>query len=84
MDQFVEFAANNLWLCIVIGVLILIVGDEVFGVTKGLFGDDADDYGFSRSARKETEEVSREAQQDFPDEDATVSFDDLMGPDNKR
>ena len=80
MDQLVDFVEANLWLCIVVGVIILIVGDEILGVTNGLFGDAADDYGFSRREKRDLEQVAREAQEEFPDEDDKVSVDDFLGP----
>ena len=80
MEQIAEFVQDNLWLCLVIGAVVLIVGDELFGVTKGLFGDAADDYGFSRGEQRDLEKVAREAREEFPDEKDTVSVDDFLGP----
>lgn len=43
MTAIAEFIQNNIWLCIGIGVVLVIVGDEVLGVSRSIFGDD-DDY----------------------------------------
>ena len=80
MEQIADFVRDNFWICLIVGFIILVVGDEVLGVTKGLFGDAADDYGFSRREQRDIEKTSREAQEDFPDEDDKVSLDDLLGP----
>lgn len=39
MNVIVEFVQNNIWLCLGIGVVVVIVADEVFGVTRNLLGD---------------------------------------------
>ena len=84
MLQLTEFIQENIWLCIGVGVVLIIVGDELFGVTKSLFGDDADDYGFSRSARLREEKMAEQAEEDFPEADDTVSVEDLLTPKNRK
>ena len=59
--------------------LVIVVGDEFLGVTKALFGDD-DDYGLSRGSRKKIEKISEEAERDFPEEEDSVSIEDMLSP----
>ncbi|MEL7465909.1 MAG: hypothetical protein AAFN79_17695 [Pseudomonadota bacterium] len=80
MDAFIDFATDNAWILLVLGVIAYIVGDEFFGFSKMLFGDDADSYGLERRSKEELEQIAKEAQRDFPDAKDTVSFDDMMGP----
>ena len=79
MQQVVDFIQENLWICIIVGFLVIVVGDEFLGVTKALFGDD-DDYGLSRGSRKKIEKISEEAERDFPEEEDSVSIEDMLSP----
>lgn len=85
MEQLLDFASDNAWLFLVAGVILFVVGDEMFGFSRMLFGDDEDNYGLERRSREDLERIAKEAQRDFPDSEDKVSFDDMMGPgDDKR
>lgn len=74
-----EFVRENIWLCVIIGVVIWIVLSEVFGLSQRVFGG-RDDYTEPREhPTPEMERAARQAQQDFPDEEDKVSFDDFLG-----
>ena len=43
MDEFYSLFLNNIWLFIGLGVVLVIVLDELLGLSRGMFGDDTDD-----------------------------------------
>lgn len=43
MEALAEFVRANLWLCLGAGVVIVIVGDEILGLSRALFGDAPED-----------------------------------------
>ncbi|MEL6793731.1 MAG: hypothetical protein AAFU55_04890 [Pseudomonadota bacterium] len=84
MEQLLDFASDNVWLFLVAGVILFVVGDEMFGFSRMLFGDDEDTYGLERRSREDLERIAKEAQRDFPDSEDKVSFDDMMGPGDEK
>ncbi len=43
MDEFYNLFLNNIWLFIGLGVVLVIVLDELLGLSRGMLGDDTDD-----------------------------------------
>ncbi len=87
MSGLSDFVANNIWLCIVVGVIAIIVIDEVLGLTRSIFGDNMDNAPATPQAR------ARDEAEDFVDpidalqkeeEDAEVTVDDLLTPPRKK
>ena len=42
MDEFYNLFLNNIWLFIGLGVVLVIVLDELLGLSRGMLGDDTD------------------------------------------
>lgn len=82
MAQLIEFIESNLWLCLIVGVIAWIVADELFGISRGMFGDEdaADTYGLSRRDERAEEKMRREAEADFPEESDNVPVEDFLTP----
>lgn len=87
MTALSAFVENNIWLCLVIGVIAVIAIDEVLGITKGLFGDNMDDAPATPQARARDEaenyidpidELQKER------EEAEVTVDDLLTPPKRK
>jgi hypothetical protein len=87
MTGLTEFVTNNIWLCIVIGVIAVIVLDEVLGITRGIFGDNMDNAPATPQARARDEMAEAvdpiEALQREAD-DAEITVDDLLTPPRRK
>ena len=58
VEAVTNFISENLALCVILGVLLVIVGDEVLGLSRGLLGDEADNLPATPAARKQPEEIN--------------------------
>ncbi|MEM7545647.1 MAG: hypothetical protein AAF367_08935 [Pseudomonadota bacterium] len=83
MNAMGVFISENLWLTVGVGVLAVIILDEILGVSRGIFGDDGDDIDLPH---KRTDDQA-EAEPFDPVEDlqreedtAEVIVDDLLTP----
>lgn len=82
MLQLTEFIQDNLWICLIGAVILWIVADELFGISRGIFGDEdaADTYGLNRRDERAEEKMRREAEADFPEESDNVPVEDFLTP----
>ena len=82
MDRLFEFAEANIWLCAVIAIVVVIVADEVLGVSRGLFGDDDEEVAEEeRAERREAARAADDAPAADPD---TPTVEDLLDPPKRR
>ena len=51
MPDITSFFLNNIWLCIGIGVVLVLIADEVLGVSRALLSDPTDDVPFEKRNR---------------------------------
>ncbi|MGB0506721.1 MAG: hypothetical protein ACPGGK_11045 [Pikeienuella sp.] len=75
MQQVVDFFLDNLWLCVGAGVILVVVGDEVLGLSKGMFGDDTDDMSMEPRNRKKRKNRRKKKKDD---DDASLVIDDML------
>ncbi|MGB0853107.1 MAG: hypothetical protein ACPGVA_16600 [Pikeienuella sp.] len=52
MPDITSFVLNNIWLCLGIGVIVVMVADEILGVSRALFADPTDDLPFEKRNRE--------------------------------
>lgn len=85
MESLLQFFENNIWLCVIIGIVLIILIDEVLGITRGIFGDDMDDVELPHQSnnQKTPPEDPIEALQ-REEESADITVDDLLTPTRKR
>ena len=43
MDEISTIILNNIWLFLGLGVILIIVADEILGLSRGLLGDDSEE-----------------------------------------
>ena len=87
MTGFSEFVSNNIWLCIVVGVILVIVVDEVLGLTRSIFGDNMDDAPATPQARARDQAERALDPLDAPpkeQEEGEVPIDALLTPKQPR
>ena len=77
-----QFVSENLGLVIVLGVVLVIIVDEVLGVSRGLLGDDTDNLPATPKAREEADrridEIADPLEEEPEEGEATV--DDFLPP----
>lgn len=52
MPDITTFFLNNIWLCVGVGVLIVIIADEVLGVSRALLSDPTDNLSYDKNVRE--------------------------------
>jgi hypothetical protein len=75
MHQVVDFFLDNLWLCIGAGIILVVIGDEVLGLSKGMFGDETDDM--AMEPRNRGKQQKRDKNQPEEEEKELV-IDDML------
>ena len=77
-----RFVEENIWLCVIGAVVAWIVIDEVFSITRRIFGE--------RDYAEPPEEppaalrrAAKEAQEEFPDAADSVPVEDFLGPERR-
>lgn len=76
MQQIIDFFMDNLWLCLGAGVILVIIGDEVLGLSKGMFGDETDDMPMEPRNRHKPER--RRGKKNDNDDDNALVIDDML------
>ena len=87
MSAVSDFVANNIWLCIVLGVIAVIAIDEILGITRAMFGDDMDDAPATPQARARDEAetfIDPIDKLQHEEEEAEVTVDDLLTPPKRK
>lgn len=81
-----EFFWNNFWICLGVGVLIVVVGDEVLGVSRNLLSDGTEDMKFTADQRRKQREDAAppDPLDDLEAEEGETSIDDFLGGDDRR
>ena len=79
MEDIGQFVSENLALCIIVGVILIIIGDEVLGVSRGLLGDDADNLPATPKAREKSEETYVDPLEETPKE-GEARIEDFLQP----
>lgn len=52
MPDITTFVLNNIWLCVGIGALVVIIADEVLGVSRALLSDPTDNLPYDKNVRE--------------------------------
>lgn len=85
MSDITAFFLNNIWLCIGLGALIIIIADEVLGVSRSLLADPTDQLPYDKNIR-ERENVQARATEEtdqldqFGEAEDGPSIEDMLRP----
>ena len=83
MDTIYSFVSENLALVIILGVIAVIVGDEVLGISRGLLGDETENLPATPQARAKAEEEWVDPLEETPSE-GEAKLDDFLTPPPRR
>ena len=83
MHELQDFISNNLWLCLGLGLVVLVVGDEILGVTRNLIGDEEERL--TREAKAKYREIEKQEEEeldliDEPPKPDGPAIEDLLKP----
>ena len=85
MPDITAFFLNNIWLCLGIGAVLIIVADEVLGVSRALLSDPTDSLPYDKNVRereqpRQTQGEEVGAQDQFGNAEDGPSVEDMLRP----
>ena len=85
MSDITTFFLNNIWLCLGVGALVLIIADEVLGVSRSLLADPTDNLPYAKAAREREHQSTPPAAefddlQNLEETEGGLSVDDMLRP----
>lgn len=83
MSDITTFVLNNIWVCLGVGILVIVIVDEVLGVSRALLADPTDTLPYDKNIREQAApppEHVDEAQDRFGNAEDGPSVEDMLRP----
>lgn len=81
MSDITSFFLNNIWICIGVGVVLVLIIDEVLGVSRALLADPTEDLPFEKQNRIRASEAEIvDPLDNLEDKEDGPSVEDMLRP----
>lgn len=81
MSDITSFLLNNIWVCIGVGVVLILIIDEVLGVSRALLSDPTEDVPFEKKNRMKASEAEIvDPLDNLEDKEDGPSVEDMLRP----